>query len=77
MLEGLAVVGLVLAFPAGLLALVLALDRFESSFVRPDERAATVVELISSSREPDEVEEAATELFAPVIPAGERLGVRR
>jgi hypothetical protein len=68
MLEGLAVAALVFAFPAALLALVMGLDRFESAYVRPEERAASLVELVMSSREPDEVEEAAAELLAPVVP---------
>jgi hypothetical protein len=72
MIEGLAIVGLVAGFPVGLFALVLALDRFEMSFVQPDERAAALVELVTSNREPDEVELVAAQLLAPVVPESEQ-----
>ena len=38
------------------------------SFVQPDECAAVLVELVSSNREPDEVELVAAQLLAPVVP---------
>ena len=71
MIEGFAIAGLVLGFPVGLFTLVMALDRFETSFVQPDERAAALVELVTSNREPDEVELVAAQLLAPVVPGAE------
>jgi hypothetical protein len=67
MIEGIAVAALVVGFPAGLFAFVLLLDRFESAFVQPDERAAALVDLVRSSREPEEVEHAAAEMLATVV----------
>ena len=71
MIEGFAIIGLVAGFPVGLFGLVVALDRFETSFVQPDERAAALVELVSSNRGPDEVELVAAQLLAPVVPGVE------
>jgi hypothetical protein len=69
MIEGIAVAGLVVGTPAALLALMVALDRFEASYVQPNERAAVLADLVASSRDPDEIEQAVAQLLASAAPA--------
>lgn len=70
------ILALVLGVPALLMAALLALARLEASLVAPDERAARLSSLIESARAPEEVEHAATELFAEVVPVHGRRDAR-
>ena len=76
MFEAITIIVLVLSFPVALLAVLMGLDRFEASFVQPDERAAAVAELIASAREPEEVEHATVQMLAHALP-DDRVGAGR
>jgi hypothetical protein len=60
---------LVLAFgvPVVLFGLLLLLAHFEASLVQPGERAAKVVELLHTSDDADEVEQATARMLEVVV----------
>jgi hypothetical protein len=75
LLEGFHIVALVTGAPLALLGIVMVLHVLEEVFVQPEERAAAMVALVASAREPDEVEDAVTRLLEPVVPPQARVPV--
>jgi hypothetical protein len=70
LLEGLQIVALVAGAPLVLFGVILLLHVLEEEVVQPEERAAALEALVASPREPDEVEDAVSELLAHVAPSG-------
>jgi hypothetical protein len=66
------VLGLVLGVPVLLMGLMMLLARFEASLVQPGERAAKLVEMLHSSKPPEDVERAAAQMLEVCAPATPR-----
>jgi hypothetical protein len=62
------VLALVIGVPLVLMGLMLLLARFEDAAVQPSERAAAVVELLSSGRAPEDVERATAQMLDACTP---------
>lgn len=62
------VVSVVIAFPAGLAALLLITARLEARLLAPDERAEKLHGALQAAAEPNEVEELATRLARQAMP---------
>lgn len=67
-MTGWQVVSVVIAFPAGLAALLLITARLEARFLAPDERAEKLHGALQAAAEPNEVEELATRLARQAMP---------
>lgn len=63
---GLGALGLLTGFPSLLLGVMWVLGWLEAWMLEPDERAATIEQLLEGADEAEEVEQAVTALFAQV-----------